>query len=78
MEICPADAESKRIVIGLPLDPLPCAVNAPVIVPQRCTVVPGPICVPLGEPDVQFPEELKKLIAYPFAQLLPFALPVAL
>ena len=53
------------MVIGLPLVPEPCVTRYPelpagaVNVPQRWTVVPGPILVPLGAPDVQLPEVLK-------------------
>src|SRR5690349_15165395 len=58
----------KRIVIRPPLDPEPRATTVDVMVPQRATVAPGPIALPVP----QFDEALRKETAFAFAQLRPF------
>src|ERR1700691_1784767 len=75
---------SKWIVIGLPLVPAPCvrkmfvfAVLVPVIVPQRCTVVPGLIFPPVNE-LAQFALELKNEYTSASAQSAPVLPPAAL
>ena len=66
---------SNRMVTGDPLDPLPCAVSGEaVMVPHKCTVVPGPIW---AEPVPQLLELLKKLTALASAQSAPLAAPLA-
>ena len=60
------------MVIGDPFTPLAWVESVVVIEPQRCIVVPGPICV-LEDP--QLLELLKNEAASAVAQELPFALP---
>jgi hypothetical protein len=74
---------SNRIVIGLPLNPFPCvvrmftfAVFVPVMVPQRCTVVPG-LTFPAVNEDAQLPLVLKNEYTNASAQSAPVAAPVA-
>ena len=67
------DPVSNRIVIGFPLEPLTWVVSMvlpadPVKVPQRCTVIPGPI---LPELDPQFPEELNQAAECALEQSVP-------
>ena len=57
--------DSHWIVIGLPLAPLPCAVKAVVMVPQRWTVDPALMVPP------QLLPLLKKLAGLALAQLEP-------
>src|SRR2546429_7964617 len=70
---------SNLIVMGLPLKPLPftaiaCPPADPVIVPHKCTVVPGPIWLVLPP---QLPAVLTHVKGSASAQSAPFAEPVA-
>jgi len=63
---------TNKIVTGLPLEPLPRALNSVLIVPQRWTVVPGPIW---PTPVPQLPALLKNATAYASAQSAPVLVP---
>ena len=66
--------DSKRMVMGVLVAPLPCATCWLVIVPHKCTVVPG-LILPEVDVAVQSDDVPKKEIGSALAQDKPFCAP---